>query len=107
MIWLVNILTVIAAVYYAINLSLEKRAFLYSIALIIFGFFLHILQAFLNSAKGECDFDFTHNLLLTIDNCIDYQSGSMIIPQAIILAGFVVIFVRLALKANKQINQNQ
>ncbi|NVJ59593.1 MAG: hypothetical protein HWE27_04340 [Gammaproteobacteria bacterium] len=98
MIWVVNILTVIVAIYYSIKLSNQKRAYSYSIFVIKIGISLHFLEAYFNSKSEKCEFYIASNFIEAIDSCIDYKSGSMILAQALILAGFTVLIVKLVIK---------
>ena len=100
MIYIVNIFTVLLAIVFAVQLSSENKAYLYSALAIVFGFSLHIYEAFQNRSMGICEFSDTVGFLVNIDRCIDYESGTMLYAQAAILAGFTVIFIKLASKSN-------
>ena len=96
MIYIVNILTVILAVVFSLQLSNEKKAYLYSALFIVFGIGFHLLEAYINYTSEKCSFNQAIGIFDNIDNCIEYDSGSMIVSQAIILAGFTVLFMKLA-----------
>jgi len=97
MIYIVNILTILFAVIVALQITNEKKKYLSSAILILMGVIYHIIDAYLSWKAGECIYNEKSNLISAIDNCINYESGSMFFAQAFILGGFTVIFVSYVL----------
>ena len=81
MIYVANILTIIFAVFVALQIANEKRKYLSSAGLIVIGIIFHVIDAYLNHKDGECNYNERSNLLSVIDNCINYESGSMFLHR--------------------------
>ncbi len=102
MIYLVNIFTIILAVVFAIQLANENKAYLYSVISILTGISMHVLEAYLSVSRGKCGVLNISTIVENIDDCISYESASMLFAQAAILAGFTVLFVKLAIRYRVQ-----
>lgn len=93
MIYLVNISTIILAVVFTLVISTEKHKIKTAIFLVLTGLVFHIIEAYLSYTAGKCMLPESPDILNTIDECIDYESGVMLYAQAMIIAGFTVLFV--------------
>lgn len=102
MIYLVNIATIILAIIFVFQLGDEKNKYRIAFAGIIIGLLLHTIEAYLRFSSGKCVFSESTNIIKSLDTCIDYQSGSMLYAQAMIIAGFTVLIVNFFLSRKKK-----
>lgn len=93
MIYLVNIATLLLAIIVALQIANERRKYLLAVAAIMLGLLAHVVEAFINLRTGACQAATDLNIPGLIDQCIDYEKGSMLLAQAMILAGFTVLIV--------------
>lgn len=97
MIYAVNIATILLAIIYAFVIASEKKKYWTSFGMIAVGIFFYLYEALLSLFAGKCNASGVYEFLQVIDRCVNYESGDMIIYQAMIIAGFTVIFVSYAL----------
>ena len=98
MIYLVNIVTLVVALEFALALNQSKHLLAVALASIVVGVLLHWFHAIDRAREGVCKLDSAESILQyirEIDSCIDYEVGEMIFPQALVIAGFTVVVVRL------------
>lgn len=98
MIYVVNIITILLAVVFTVLVSHDKNKLPTSAGLIIIGLAFHVFDAYHNYTGNKCKSTEFDGLLQLIDNCIDYDSGVMLYAQAMIIAGFTVLFVNFFLR---------
>lgn len=93
MIYVVNIITILLAIIYAIEIATEKKKYQTAFGLIGVGFLFYIYEAITGLFEGKCEAFGVLEFIKVFDTCVDYSSGALIMCQAMIIGGFTVVFI--------------
>ena len=99
-----NILILVYAIFLSFFIYAEKFSFLLGIACIGAGALAHWLELDLAVSSGSCSAAYVGEIisyLREVDMCIDYTEGWVLVAQALIISGFIVVISSTFKKISK------